>query len=122
MSSMKKLQSKFNELEELIESDKRIREIKKQLPGPRYDNNNKSINNKSIHKRPSPIIINKNLIVSEHNSSPCEGSGFTPPPAPKRDLYKTRFPAIKTVKQHSYQSHYHMKKKKKNNIKLPKII
>jgi hypothetical protein len=117
MSSMKKLQSKFNELEELIESDKRIREIKKQLPGPRYDNNNKS-----IHKRPSPIIINKNLIVSEHNSSPCEGSGFTPPPAPKRDLYKTRFPSIKTVKQHSYQSHYHMKKKKKNNIKLPKII
>ena len=112
MSSIKKLQSKFNELEELIKSDKRIREIKKQLPGPRYDNNNKS-----VHKRPSPIIINKKFNVSEHNSSPCEGSGFTPPPT----THKTRFPVIKKG-QHPYQSHYHMKNKKKNNIKLPKII
>ena len=117
MSSIKKLQSKFNELEELIKSDKRIREIKKQLPGPRYDN--KGGNNKSVHKRPSPIIINKKFNVSEQNSSPCEGSGFTPPPT---TTHKTRFPVIKTVKQHQHQSHYHMKKKRKNNIKLPKII
>ncbi len=111
MSSIKKLQSKFNELEELIKSDKRIREIKKQLPGPRYDTNNKSVRN-----HPSPIIINKKFNVSEQNS-PCEGSGFTPPPT----THKTRFPVIKKG-QHPYQSHCHMKKKKKNNIKLPKII
>jgi len=116
MSSIKKLQSKFNELEELIKSDKRIREIKKQLPGPRYDTNNKGGNNKSVHKRPSPIIINKKFNVSEQNS-PCEGSGFTPPPT----THKTRFPVIKKG-QYTYQSHYHMKNKKKNNIKLPKII
>jgi hypothetical protein len=117
MSSIKKLQSKFNELEELIKSDKRIREIKKHLPGPRYDTNNKSGNNKSVRNRPSPIIINKKFNVSEQNS-PCEGSGFTPPPT---TTHKTRFPVIKKG-QHQYQSHYHIKKKKKNNIKLPKII